>query len=130
MSVQQSDRFLIGRDGAVFRVAFADLQSALPQPVWGRVAADGTPARVQGASVERVEMGRYAVTLTAPQADVGYPMLITLEQSEGLDDYVVHYTSVTTAGFIVEVTEQDNSARAGVFRDTGFSFFIPASPSN
>jgi hypothetical protein len=128
MSVQQSDRFLIGRDGGVFRVAFSDLQSALPQPIWGRVSADGTPMRIQGASVVRTNTGRYTVTLTVQQPNNTFPILISPQQNGGRDDYVLAYRNATPSSFDIEVTEQDNGESAGVYRDAGFSFFIPASP--
>ena len=33
--------------------------------------------------------------------------------------------NVTANSFDVEITEQDNGGTAGVFRDAGFSFYIP-----
>lgn len=127
MSVNDSDTFLLGRAGAVFRVSFDDIRAALPQPVWGRVSADGTALGISGASVSRVATGRYLVTLSTPRAQALYPILLTLEQNSGRDDYVAAYRDVTETGFTVEVSEQDNGGTAGAYRDAGFSFFIPAS---
>ena len=127
MSVTETDTFLLSRAGSVFRVAFAELRAAMPQPAWGRVNSNGTAARISGASVSRTATGRYAITLTQPQADASYPILVSLEQNAGRDDYVTAYRNVTATGFTVEVSEQDNSTSSGAYRDAGFSFFIPAS---
>ena len=127
MSVNDSDTFLLSRAGTIFRVGFEDIRAALPQPVWGRVSADGTALGISGASVSRVQTGRYQVTLSTPRAEAAYPILLTLEQNSGRDDYVLAYRDVTDAGFMLDVTEQDNGGTAGAYRDAGFSFFIPAS---
>lgn len=127
MSVNDSDTFLLSRAGTVFRVSFDDIRDALPQPVWGRVSAEGTALGISGASVSRVETGRYLVSLSTPRVQALYPILLTLEQNSGRDDYVVAYRDVTETGFTLEVSEQDNGGTRGTYRDAGFSFFIPAS---
>ena len=84
--------------------------------------------RIQEASVVRTNTGRYTVTLTAQQPDNTFPILISPQQNGGRDDYVLAYRNATPSSFDIEVTEQDNGESAGVYRDAGFSFFIPASP--
>ena len=125
MSVQTTDAFICARGGQNFRVTFADLVAALPKPTTGRVSADGTGLSLQGATVTRTNTGRYAVTFDTPRPDDTFPVLLSQEQNAGRDDYCLAYRDQTVTGFVVEITEQDNSTSAGIYRDAGFSFLIP-----
>ena len=125
MSVQDTDAFVCARGGQNFRVTFADLVAALPRPVTGRLTANGTVLSQQGASAGRTATGRYVVKFDTPRPDASYPVLLSLEQNAGRDDYVAVYRNTSTDGFVVEIAEQDNGGTAGVYRDAGFSFFIP-----
>ncbi len=131
MSLQQTDNFLLSRAGSLFRAPFTDLQTAvlaaLPQPICGRVASDGTGLMLAGASVVRVSTGEYQITFDQPRESDTYPVLLTLEQNQNRDDYIVAFADTTVSGFIVEVNEQDNSTKAGTPRNAGFSFLLPFS---
>jgi hypothetical protein len=92
----------------------------------GNVADDGDANYILGATVERTAEGRYTVTFdTAHTNGADYPVLFSMQQNIGQDDYVPAYTNVTAMGFDVEITEQDNGGTAGVYQDAGFSFYVP-----
>jgi len=78
----------------------------------------------------RTNSGRYTITfseLCQPRSNT-YTILLTLEHSEGFnsnrvrDDYIISYSNKTSTGFNVEISEQDNSTTAGVYRDNKFDF--------
>jgi hypothetical protein len=92
----------------------------------GSVNAFGTPNYIQGASVAWIGTGRYQVSFNTPHANgANYPILFSMEQNTGEDDYVPTYNNVTANGFDVEIGEQDNGGTAGVPQDAGFSFYVP-----
>ena len=125
MTVQTDDLFILSRSGETFRVAFSQVLDALPRGPRGRVAADGTLLSGSGASVTRVEKGRYQVTYDAALTESAPPVLLSLELNAGNDDYSFMYSNADATGFSIDIGEQDNSGTAGVARDSGFSFFIP-----
>lgn len=92
----------------------------------GNINALGVPNYIIGATVLRTDVGRYTVSFLTPFPDGDdYPVLFSMEQNPGADDYVPTYLNANANGFDVEIGEQDNGGTGGVFRDAGFSFFIP-----
>lgn len=93
-----------------------------------RVDAAGGLLDGYGVSViDNPSPGVYNVTLTESKGTNQnmYPILITLEQNPGDDDYIATYTNVTPTGFTVEVQAQDNGNAAGVPANSGFSIIVP-----
>lgn len=125
MSLQTTDLFVLSRSGAAYNVSFETIRQSLLNQPRGRVQANGTAQSITGASITRTNAGRYRVQFDPQLPDAAYPILLSLEQNSGRDDYVITYTGASAEGFNVEISEQDNGAAAGTFRDAGFSFFIP-----
>lgn len=91
----------------------------------GNVQANGTPNYIEGATVTYLSTGRYRVNFNNPHANGSdYPVLFSMEQNPGDDDYVPTYDNLTANGFDVEIGEQDNGASPGTPRDAGFSFYV------
>ena len=91
----------------------------------GNISATGTPNFITGATVVRTSVGNYTVSFTSPHPNGDdYPVVFSMEQNPGKDDYVPTYLNADANGFDVQIGEQDNGASGGVFRDAGFSFYI------
>jgi hypothetical protein len=92
----------------------------------GNIKADGTNNYIQGATVTKNSVGAYTITFNSQHsAGVLYPVLLSMSQNDGLDDYVPAYTILSDKSFRVQITEQDNGTGAGVLEDAAFSFYIP-----
>ena len=126
MSVRNSDRFLLSRDGAAYQASFADLSAAMPQPVWGRASADGTVLSIQGASVSRRSRGIYKVNFDQPRSNADFPVIITLETARDTSNCTVVSLQIRSNNLRIIIAEQTSDGSNGATRDVGFSFFIPA----
>lgn len=94
----------------------------------GKVEDTGFGVYIQGATVSRLSQGRYQVVFDQPHPNgADYPVIFSMEQNLGKDDYVPAYNNVTANGFNVEIGEQDNGGTGGVPSDSGFSFYVPLS---
>lgn len=92
----------------------------------GNVRSNGNANYIQGATVTRTSTGRYSVTFTQPHSNgLHYPVLFSMEQNNGEDDYIPTYLNTSANGFDIEITEQDNGGSAGTFVNAGFSFYVP-----
>ncbi len=92
----------------------------------GNIMADGTPNFIADATVSNTGTGRYTITFDSPHPNQNkYPIIITMEQNAGADDYEPVYYNFTANGFQVEIREQDDGTNGGSLRNAGFSFFIP-----
>lgn len=105
--------------------------SVLPVKVvsLGKVAADGTPLKIFGATVNRVARGRYQITFNTPQPDTNYIIQLTasnLEGDLGNDDPDLGYRLVTTSSFEVLIGNNDNGSisRESDALDLEFSFVV------
>ena len=126
MTVQNSDAFLLSRNGEAYQASFADLSAALPQPVWGRAAADGTELSMRGASVSRRSTGIYKVHLDQARADADFPVIVTLETERDTSNCTIAALQIRSTVLRIIITEQTSDGSFGTPRDVGFSFFIPA----
>ena len=109
----------------VYRTA----DTELPYRATGEVNPNGTAALITGATVTRFAVGRYNVVFTVPADNANYPVILTAQGLGSRDDYSLDYVNQTVNGFQVRVAEQDNGGSAGVYRDLGFSFFVPNIPA-
>jgi phosphopantetheine adenylyltransferase len=91
----------------------------------GSVNSNGTTNSVTNATVNRTGTGQYTISFVTNSSTANYPVLLTIEQNSGTDDYQIAYSDVTVSGFDVEVKEQDDGGGGGTFRDSGFSFLVP-----
>lgn len=91
----------------------------------GKIAANGTNLNATGASVVRNSVGNYTVTLDTALADTNYTIQLTVEEpSATQDDIIINPDSQATAGFDVNITEQDNSTAAGTLIDKDWYFTV------
>lgn len=92
----------------------------------GRVAANGNAAYVYGATVTRTNVGRYTVTFDVTHPDVvAYAPLLTPQSDEpNRDQRKIGYTNVSSAGFDVVTTVDDNGGTADTYADIPFSFSV------
>lgn len=128
MPAALTDLLIAERSNVVGRITAQDIVnlvlSSTPTIIAGRVNAAGTLLKGAGATVSLVSTGIYQVTFDTPQPDANYPIMISPEGIAKRDDYFLDYFNVTTAGFQVRGTEQDNGGAAGVFLNMGFSFSV------
>jgi hypothetical protein len=92
----------------------------------GNIDSSGTANNIQGATVTRLSTGRYRITFNNQHPNgTHYPIILSMEQNSGDDDYNPTYSNVGPGGFNVEIGEQDNGGSAGVAIDADFSFYVP-----
>lgn len=91
----------------------------------GIVASNGTSSRILNATSSRLSTGEYRITFDTAVADADYPVIITLEENAGSDDYITSYGNRTATSFDIFINEQDNGGSPGTPRDNAFSFLVP-----
>lgn len=91
---------------------------------WGRVAANGTLLRGEGATAQRIGVGRYRVVYNDIQPTGDCAILLTNQRSAGRDSYEIYFFNSTAVEFFVEINEGDNGAAANTLRDNEFSFMV------
>jgi len=115
-----------GYDGAAW-VTLTGGGNALLEGVlaFGKVAGDGTPLNVDGASIVRNGVGDYTVTLDTPATSANYTVLLTVEEPAAtLDDTKISIDNQTTATFDVDIHEGDNGGAADVRVDRVWHFTV------
>ncbi len=92
---------------------------------FGKVAANGTGLRVHGATVARLSVGKYRVTLTTPRTTANYTVMLgSLESDSTRDSIGTHVFSQSTGSFDVAISEGDNGAAANTLVDRDWYFEV------
>lgn len=91
----------------------------------GQVNADATTNSALNASVSSLGTGLYRITFGTALLDANYPIILSLLENAGTDDYKIAYENVTPTSFDVRITEQDDGGSNGTLTNSGFSFYIP-----
>lgn len=92
----------------------------------GSIDSAGSPRSSFNASILQLSTGQYRVNFTTALADDTYPIILSLEENAGTDDYSIKYENISASGFSIRITEQDDGGTGGVLVNSGFSFFIPS----
>ena len=107
-----------------------------PMKAAGKVAANGTAAKVKGATVSKTikpdgttatsAAGVYYVKFTTAMPDADYIIQLTLIEGAGVgnDNYAIAYSNQTTTGFTVKIGDNDNGSNARALRDLEFMFTV------
>lgn len=126
MTVQNSDVFLLNRGGKAYQTPFEGIVEALPQPIWGRIEADGTARSIKGARVTRRRTGVYTVTFDQPRDHDDYPVIATLERIRANSGLIIAVLQIRAQSLRFVITERMDDGSNGTARDAGFTFYVPA----
>ncbi|WP_438422355.1 hypothetical protein [Aquimarina macrocephali] len=99
----------------------------------GKVAGNGTAAKILNATVSRINEGDYQITFTSPMPDDDYIIQLAIVDCGGdcpgntganYDDPGITYYSQTTAGFRVNIGDSDNGTNQKDDIDLEFMFTV------
>ena len=92
----------------------------------GPAGADGSSSSsFVSFTSSRPATGRFLITFAQAQANAHYRISLTTLGTHGTspgDDFMIAYTSKSTTGFQVIITEQDNGTAEGVSKNWQFDF--------
>ena len=134
LEIAQGPAGLDGEIGPAGPVGPAGPAISSPTDVYhaaGNIMSNGVPNYEQGVDTITqlgigLGTGRYRIRFDNPHPNGdNYPILFSIEQNTGLDDYVPAYTNVSAMGFDVQIGEQDNGGTGGVPVNSAFSFYVP-----
>ena len=99
---------------------------ASPIVAFGKINADGSPAKIYGATVTRNSKGKYTVTLDTARSSTNYVIQLTIVDSNGAgnDDYDIAYSNQAIDSFIVRTGDNDNGHSDRAQRDSEFMFTV------
>lgn len=99
----------------------------------GKVNGNGSAAKIQGATVSRLNEGDYQITFNTPLADANYIILLTTldcggdcpgNSGQDYDDPGATYYDQATTGFRVNVGDSDNGTTEKDDIDLEFMFTV------
>ncbi len=116
VSTDANNGISVGTDGGAY---YRPMVRAM-----GKVNADGTAAKIMGATVSKINTGDYRVTFTNAMPNANYIIQLTVRDFNGTanDDPGIQYINQTNTRFDVHIQNNDDGGSNG--SDTDFEFMF------
>lgn len=99
----------------------------------GKIHPNGSPIKITGATITRVDRGDYKVSFSSSMPDSHYIIMLSIKDCGGncdgnnnYDDPGITYYNQTNTGFYVNIGDSDNGASAKTDVDLEFMFVVYA----